>query len=119
MDDKEEKQLELDLEEDNFNDDIEDMILDTTGITVDVGSLTTNSIITGGVQLNSSDWIYVNPANEQMDQVLKRLEQIEKRLCIVDNSDLTDEQRESLKVAYNEYKMMEKLIIGDRDANNT
>lgn len=51
-------------------------------------------------------------------QILSRLESIEKRLYIVDCSNLTDEQREDLSTAYGEYKMIEKMILGDCNESN-
>lgn len=61
----------------------------------------------GSLSVNDQDHAWVT-----MQDMVERLERIEDRLCIMDVKEEYIEDYESLRDAYNHYKMMEKIILG-------
>lgn len=88
------------------------------------GCTITNTSITGQMWIdNTTSTIKISDGSswntlsldKVNDRIVDRIEKIEQRLCILDepNPEIL-EKHKALKRAYEEYKMLEKLIIGNQ-----
>ena len=61
----------------------------------------------------TTDWTFSNPTDTLLENVVDRLEGIEKRLSIVDKA--PDDKIKALEEAYAHYKFIEKLCEGEEN----
>ena len=92
------------------------VVIDTNTDWAMTSDYTISSITNSGVFVNGTT-SFSDPIGDQFENIAKRLEAIEERLCIVD--DLKAEQAEALKEAHREYKFIEKLILGDNSEDDS
>ena len=73
-----------------------------------------HSAVTGQVSsLHNDTYVINSPSNDDFCKLQERVRNLEKCLCILYPNNTLHEKYPVLKEAYNEYRLIEKLIFGN------